>query len=256
MPEPQPHQHVLITGASSGIGEALAKAYAAPEVILTLSGRDPERLETVVKTCRDSGAEVHAVVIDVTDRTSMENWIKGADQEAPLDLVFANAGISGGTARDGEDEMQAREIFSVNLDGVLNTVWPAIHAMRPRKQGQLAILSSIAGFRGMPGAPAYSASKAAVLNYGDALRGMLADDGITVSVICPGYVVSRMTDANKFPMPFLMSAVKAAGIIKRRLARRKARIVFPWPMLWIVRTLQALPVAFTDPLLARLPKKD
>ncbi len=186
----------------------------------------------------------------------MENWIKAADQSLPLDLVFANAGISGGTARDGEDEMQAREIFSVNLDGVLNTVWPAIHAMRPRKQGQLAILSSIAGFRGMPGAPAYSASKAAVLNYGDALRGMLADDGITVSVICPGYVVSRMTDANKFPMPFLMSAVRAAGIIKRRLARGKARIVFPWPMLWIVRTLQALPVAFTDPLLARLPKKD
>ena len=164
MPEPQPHKHILITGASSGIGEALAKAYAAPEVNLTLSGRDPERLEKVVKTCRDSGAEVHAVVIDVTDRTSMENWIKGADQEAPLDLVFANAGISGGTARNGEDEMQAREIFSVNLDGVLNTVWPAIHAMRPRKQGQLAILSSIAGFRGMPGAPAYSASKAAVLN--------------------------------------------------------------------------------------------
>ena len=247
---------ILITGASSGIGEALALAYAADGIYLALSGRDKERLDDVAQACRNKGAEVRADVMDVTDQAAMAAWIGACDSVAPLDLVIANAGISGGTARDGEAESQAREIFAVNLDGVLNTIWPAIHAMRPRRQGQVAIVSSVAGFRGIPGAPAYSASKAAVLNYGDALRGMLHEDGIGVSVICPGYVVSRMTAANKFPMPFLMSGEKAAGIIKRRLARGKGRIVFPWPMLWIVRTLQALPIALTDPLFRRLPKKD
>ncbi len=244
---------VLITGASSGIGAALAETYAQPGVRLFLSGRDAARLDEVRARC--AAAEVEVRVLDVADAKAMAQWIAEADSTAPLDLVIAKAGISGGTAGAGEGEDQVRRIFAVNLDGVLNTLWPVIPAMRARKSGQLAIVSSVAGFRGMPGAPAYSASKAAVLAYGDALRGELHTDGIRVSVICPGYVVSRMTDANDFPMPWLMSAGKAAGIIKRRLAQGKGRIVFPWPMLWIVRTLQALPVAITDPLLRRLPKK-
>jgi short-subunit dehydrogenase len=250
-----PHS-ILITGASSGIGAALAVAYAAPGVTLALSGRNQARLDDISTQCRESGAEVFARVINVTDIAGMKSWIDEMDAQSPLDLVIANAGISSGSARDSEEEAQTRSIFSVNLEGVLNTIWPAIDAMRPRKTGQLAIVASIAGFRGLPGAPAYSASKAAVLNYGDALRGMLLVDGIHVSVICPGYVVSRMTDTNTFPMPFLMSADKAAGIIKRRLAKAKGRIVFPWPMLWLMRVLQALPIALTDPFLSRLPKKN
>jgi len=244
---------VLITGASSGIGAALAEAYARPGVRLFLGGRDAARLDAVAARC--TAAEVETRVLDVTDAAAMARWIAEADAEAPLDLVIANAGISGGTAGAGEGEAQVRRIFAVNLDGVLNTLWPVIPAMRARRSGQLAIVSSVAGFRGIPGSPAYSASKAAVLAYGDALRGELHADGVHVAVICPGYVVSRMTDANDFPMPWLMPAEKAAGIIKRRLARGKGRIVFPWPMLWTVRVLQALPIALTDPLLRRLPKK-
>jgi short-subunit dehydrogenase len=244
---------VLITGASSGIGAALAEAYARPGVRLFLAGRDAARLDAVAARC--TAAEVETRVLDVTDAADMARWIAEADAEAPLGLVIANAGISGGTAGGGEGEAQVRRIFAVNLDGVLNTLWPVIPAMRARRSGQLAIVSSVAGFRGIPGSPAYSASKAAVLAYGDALRGELHADGVHVAVICPGYVVSRMTDANDFPMPWLMPAEKAAGIIKRRLARGKGRIVFPWPMLWTVRVLQALPIALTDPLLRRLPKK-
>jgi short-subunit dehydrogenase len=244
---------VLITGASSGIGAALAEAYARPGVRLFLAGRDAARLDAVAARC--TAAEVETRVLDVTDAAAMARWIAEADAEAPLGLVIANAGISGGTAGGGEGEAQVRRIFAVNLDGVLNTLWPVIPAMRARRSGQLAIVSSVAGFRGIPGSPAYSASKAAVLAYGDALRGELHADGVHVAVICPGYVVSRMTDANDFPMPWLMPAEKAAGIIKRRLARGKGRIVFPWPMLWTVRVLQALPIALTDPLLRRLPKK-
>ncbi len=256
MPYARNPRSILITGASSGIGAALAIAYAAPGVTLALSGRNQARLDEIAQQCSESGANVKTLVIDVTDRVAMKAWINDLDDETPLDLVVANAGISGGASRDGEEERQTRDIFSINLDGVLNTMWPAIEAMRPRKAGQLGIVSSIAGFRGLPGAPAYSASKAAVLNYGDALRGMLHEDGIHVSVICPGYVVSRMTDTNNFPMPFLMPADKAAKIIKQGLANTRGRIAFPWPMFWLVRLLQALPIALTDPVLRRLPKKE
>jgi short-subunit dehydrogenase len=128
--------------------------------------------------------------------------------------------------------------------------------MRKRGRGHIAITSSIAGFRGMPGAPAYSASKAAVKAYGEALRGWLAADGVRVSVICPGYVESRMTAGNAFPMPFLMSAERAARIIKRGIEHNRARIVFPWPTATAAWLLGFLPPAWTDPLLTRLPKKE
>ena len=248
-------KHILITGASSGIGKALAEAYAAPGISLALSGRDQSRLDKVALNCQQSGAEVNVRVIDVAERAAMVQWIDETDSARPLDLVIANAGISAGSGGTGENEEQARNIFSINMAGVLNTLWPAINLMRRRHQGQLAIISSLVAFRGLPGAPAYSASKAAVLAYGDGLRGMLHDDGIAVSVVCPGFVESRITDANDFPMPFLMSAEKAAGIIRNGLARRKARIVFPKLMHWTIRLLAMLPVALTDPVLRRAPRK-
>ena len=248
-------KHILITGASSGIGKALAEGYVAPGVSLALSGRDQSRLDKVALSCQQSGAEVSARVIDVADRDAMAQWIADTDTVRPLDLVIANAGISGGSGGTGEDEEQARDIFSVNMAGVLNTLWPAINLMRRRRQGQLAIISSLVGFRGLPGAPAYSASKAAVLAYGDGLRGMLHDDGIAVSVVCPGFVESRITDANDFPMPFLMTAEKAARIIQIGLARRKARIIFPKLMYLAIRLIAALPVALSDPILRRAPRK-
>src|SRR5690606_14084178 len=122
------------------------------------------------------------------DRAALAAWLAEVDREHPLDLVIANAGISAGTGTFGEDERQARGILAVNLDGVVNTVLAAAALMRPRRRGQIAIMSSLAGFRGFPGAPAYCASKAAVRVWGEALRGMLGRDGILVTVICPGYV--------------------------------------------------------------------
>ena len=247
---------VLITGASSGIGEALAHNYAGPGRFLALCGRNGERLQTVAKACRKFGSQVNAETVDVAERDAMARWIESVDAEHPLELVIANAGISAGTGGQGESESQARDIFAVNLAGVLNTVWPAIKAMRGRGRGQIAIVSSIAGFRGIPGTPAYSASKAAVKAYGEALRGWLAADGIKVSVVCPGFVRTRMTDKNPFPMPLIMDAGKAAGIIRRGLERNKARIIFPWPMAVAAWLLGVLPPAWIDPLLTRAPKKD
>lgn len=253
---PDAPRAILITGASSGLGEALAREYARRGRFLALSGRDEQRLRAVADACRGAGAEVKAAVVDVRDRDATRRWIAGVDAEHPLDLVIANAGIAAGTGGKGESEEQAREIFAVNMAGVLNTVWPAMDGMRERKRGQIAIISSIAGFRGFPGVPAYSASKAAVKTYGEALRGWLAADGIRVSVVTPGFIRTRMTAKNPYPMPFLMDADKAARIIRRGLRRDKARIGFPWPMVALVWLLGALPPGLTDPLMKRVPEKN
>ncbi len=246
---------ILITGASSGIGAALALAYAGPGAVLALGGRDGERLAAVAAECRALGARVQAETIDVTDRQALAAWIGRADDMAPLALVIANAGISGGTGEGDESEAQARRILAVNVDGVLNTVHPALERMRPRRAGHIAIMSSLAAFRGFPGAPAYCASKAAVRVLGESLRGSLHTSGIGVSVICPGYVESRMTAVNRFAMPMLMPADRAARIIRRGIAANRGRIAFPWPVYAAVRLLAGLPTAWTDPLLRRLPRK-
>ncbi len=246
---------IVITGASSGIGAALALAYAAPGVALGLTGRDPARLEATAMQCRAQGALVEAGVVDATDRAAMAGWLAGFDAVHPADLVIANAGISAGTGLGGETEEQARRIFAVNLDGVLNTLYPALAAMRRRGHGQVAVMASLAGFRGVPGAPAYCASKAAVRVLGESLRGELAGQGIGVSVICPGFVKSGMTAGNPFPMPFLMETDRAAEHIKRRLARNQGRIAFPWPMAAAVWLLMALPSGLVDRLVALTPRK-
>ncbi len=248
---------VLISGASSGIGAALALAYARKGVFLTLGGRDLARLEAVSERCRALGAQVSAARVDVTDRAATAAWVTDAN----ADLVIANAGISAGTGGEGESDAQVRRIFAVNVDGVFNTVHPAIEAMRARapngegRRGQIAIMASLAGFRGFAGAPAYCASKAAVKVYGEALRPDLEALGIGVSVICPGYVRSGMTEANDFPMPFLMDADKAAAIIKRGLARNAARIAFPFPMYMAAWLCGALPPGWLDATMRRLPRK-
>jgi short-subunit dehydrogenase len=261
---------ILITGASSGIGRALALHYAGAGTFLALSGRDSGRLATVAQACRARGADVATETVDVRNRDAMSAWISGVDEEHPLDLIVANAGVSGGTGdagdpqagdpqagnpQAGEEEAQVREIFAVNLSGVLNTVWPALPSLRARSRGQIAIISSLAGFIGLPGAPAYGASKAAVRSYGEGLRGWLAGEGIRVSVVCPGFVESRITAQNTFPMPFFMTAEKAAAIIARGLARNQGRIAFPWPMALTMGLLNALPAEWASRLMRRAPKK-
>ncbi|NQV98079.1 MAG: SDR family NAD(P)-dependent oxidoreductase [Rhodospirillales bacterium] len=246
---------ILITGASSGIGRALALAYAAPGVRLALCGRSPERLQEIADLCRARGAQISPQRLDVQDRLATKDWVTEIDRKQPLDLVIACAGIASGTGVVGNEEEQTRDIFAVNLAGTLNTVLPLIEPMKLRQSGQIALLSSLAGFRGMPTAPAYAASKAAVRSYGEGLRGRLAGDGIGVSVICPGFVRSRITDTNDFAMPFFMEADKAARIIQTGLRRNKPRIAFPWQAYLLVRIVSALPLAWTDGYLSRGPKK-
>lgn len=223
--------------------------------MLALTGRDAGRLAEVARACQAQGAEVLAETVSVEDKAAMAAFVRRAETLAPLDLVVANAGISRSLRELADLDLLTRETFAANVDGVFNTLHPAIELMLPRRRGQLAIVSSIAGFRGLPGAVAYSASKAAVRAYGEALRGRLARQGIGVSVICPGYVRSRMTARNRFPMPFIMDATRAAAIIRRGLERNRGRIAFPWPMYALIRLATMLPERIVDRLMTRLPEK-
>jgi short-subunit dehydrogenase len=248
---------IFITGASSGIGQALAEYYAAPGITLVLTGRDQGRLEAVARKLEDKGAKIHAACIDVTDRGAMAEWIEKIWDIAPFDLVIANAGISGGSGgfESGEPVAQAREIFNVNVTGVLNTVEPVIPLMLQQQKGQIALMSSLAGFQGWPSSPGYSASKGAVRFYGEALRGTLKLHNIKVNVICPGFVTSRMTAVNPYKMPFIMPADKAASIIAQGLSKNKARIAFPGVTYAFSWLLSVLPLWISEKILAKTPQK-
>jgi short-subunit dehydrogenase len=219
---------IVITGASSGIGEALALDYAAPGVALALTGRDAARLEAVAAACRTKGAEVVADTVDVVDREKLAAWLTAFDDAHPVDLLIANAGISIDKDNSSLDDFSViRKTFDVNVGGVLNTVEPLMSRLMARRRGQIAIVSSLASFIGLPYSASYNASKAAVRVWGESIRYVLKKSGIGVTVICPGFVVSRMTANAPFPMPFLMSAARASAIIRRGLERNHARIAFP-----------------------------
>ncbi|MBP7710060.1 MAG: SDR family NAD(P)-dependent oxidoreductase [Rickettsiales bacterium] len=248
-------KNILITGAGSGIGRALAIAYSAPDVNLFLCGRNLEKLQTTKILCEELKANVLLEIADVCDELAMKNWIEKIEAIHELDLVIANAGISAGTAGGLESFTQIKKIFSTNLDGVLNVIHPVIEKMKVRRKGQIALVSSLAGFRGLPSSPAYSASKSAVRVYGEGLRGNLAKIGIEVNLICPGYIKTPMTDVNEFPMPFLMGVEECAKVVKNGLAKNKSRIAFPFPLYFVVWLATLLSTKITDPIFAKLPGK-
>ncbi len=248
-------KNILISGAGSGIGRALAIAYSKAGVNLFLCGRNLEKLQTTKILCEELKANVLLQIVDVSDTWATKSWLEKIEENYQLDLVIANAGISAGTCGDLESFAQVKKIFSTNLDGVLNLIHPAIEKMKLRKKGQIGIVSSLAGFRGLPSSPAYSASKSAVRVYSEGLRGNLAKFNIAVNAICPGYVKTPMTDVNEFPMPFLMTAEKCAAIIKRGLEENKSRIAFPFSLYFVVWLATLLSCRITDPIFARLPAK-
>lgn len=248
-------KNILITGAGSGIGRALAIAYSKEGVNLFLCGRNLEKLQEAKILCEALKANVLLESIDVCDEVATRNWIEKIEENHQLDLVIASAGISAGTAGGPESFDQIKKIFDTNLSGTLNAIHPAIEKMLIRKRGQIALISSLAGFRGLPSSPAYSASKSAVRVYAESLRGNLAKSGIEVNAICPGYIKTPMTDVNDFPMPFLMDATKCALIIKSGLEINKSRIAFPFPLYFVVWLATLLSTKITDPIFAKLPGK-
>jgi short-subunit dehydrogenase len=236
----------LITGASSGIGAALAVALATPGVTLHLSGRNAARLEAVAQTCRGRGVVVTTTALDVRDADAMAAWISGAGH---LDLVVANAGISGRSHEGGAESWdQTRALFETNLGGVLNTVLPAMAVMAKQPppgasgvRGRIAVIASIAAFMASPDSSAYCASKAAVDSWIVASAPEARQRGIVLTSICPGFIRTAMTAGYRFPMPGLMDADRAALIILRGVAAGRVRVVFPWWMGLAARIAGLLP---------------
>lgn len=249
---------ILITGASAGLGAALAVESAAPGVVLHLSARDAARLAGTVAACEAKGATVHPVGLDVRDAAGMAAWIGGAGR---LDLVIANAGISAGTGHGSEAPEIVRDIFETNVTGVLNTALPAITAMATQApgpdglRGRVAVIASIAAFVAGPTAPAYCASKAAVQRWAEARDATERKRGIRVHAICPGFIRTAITDRNAFPMPGLMEPEQAARLTLAGIRAGRLRIVYPWPLYAMSRVMGALPPGWRNRLLLRLPPK-
>jgi short-subunit dehydrogenase len=244
---------VVITGASSGLGAALARAYAAPQVALGLTGRDRVRLAATARACEAGGATVTTAAIDVVDRAAMESWLLGFDRDHPVELLVANAGIAAGTdpANPSEGVDIAAAQIAVNLLGAINTVEPLVPAMCARGRGRIIVVASLAALRGLPYSPGYCASKAGLRAYAEALRPRLAPYGVGIAVACPGFFASAMSDRWDGPKPLLMSGERAAAHIRRSIERGRRRIVFPWLLALGMRFCDLAPAVLGDAILRR-----
>ena len=239
---------IVITGASGGIGGALARLYAAPGVTLCLTGRDAARLEEVTADCRKAGAEVVAFPLDVRDRAAVHEGLRAFDARFPVDLLIANAGVSAGLGpnRARETDEEAERLADINYKGTVHTVSALVDAMRERQAGHIALVSSLAGLRALPEMPSYSATKAAILAYGESLRGWLKPDRVAVTTICPGFVTSPMSERHIGAKPFEITADKAAVIIARGLRRQRRLVAFPWQLVLAIRLGNMVPAPIAD----------
>jgi short-subunit dehydrogenase len=239
---------VLITGATGGIGAALARAYAQTGRTLILHGRDASRLASLTRECELRGAEVHGVTFDLRDATAAIAVLREISSQHAIDLAIVNAGVSRaiGAGLETESWDAARAVLAVNLDGAIATVAGVLPEMRRRGSGQIAIVSSLAAYFGLPITPIYCASKAALKVYGEALRGWLSPQGIAVNVVLPGFVRTPMSERFPGAMPFLMSPERAADLIRRGLGHNRARIAFPSRLAWAMWFLSALPAALSQ----------
>ena len=233
---------VLITGASAGLGRALALALAAPGVELGLVARRPERLAAVAEAVQALGARAWTFPADVGDAAAMREAGGGfAAQAGGVTHVFANAGISEPDRVLQGDPALLGEMMRINVIGVINTLLPLVPIMVQQRRGHLVAISSVASFRALPGKGGYCASKGAVNMLMDGFRPRLRPHGISLSTICPGFIATELTDKNRYPMPFMLSAERAAELTLRAVARGRRQVVFPWQMRLIVPLLRRLP---------------
>ena len=244
-------RNIVVTGASSGLGAGLALSYAAPGVTLALIGRNQQRLEATAASCRAKGATVESGLFDVGDAEPLGQWLLAFDDRAPLDLVAACAGVSAGTTADGRTEGIALAAMQVrsNLIGTMNVIEPLLPRLMGRRAGQVAVVSSVAGLRGLPYSPGYSASKAGVRAYGEGLRALLRHCGVAVTVVVPGFFDTPMTDRFIGDKPFLISLDRAVGHMRRGLDGRRARVTFPWLFALGIRLTDLMPAALGDRIL-------
>lgn len=233
---------IWITGASTGIGRAVALAYARQGSIVAASARDGKALEAL---SQESGGKIHAYPLDVTDRAANLALVDRIEADlGPIDLTILNAGTHHEVTAATFDPAVFDKLFAVNFFGVVNGLAAIMPRCISRRSGHIAIVSSVAGYRGLPSASAYGASKAALINMAEALQPDLDQHGVTLSLINPGFVRTPLTDLNEFPMPFLMEVDAAASRVVSGLARGGFEITFPRRFTFMLKFLRILPISW------------
>ena len=231
---------VVISGASGGLGLALAKLYLQQGAQVAACARRTEQLEALSS---QYPGQVYCYTLDVRDAPALQAAAQDFITRAGLpDIVIANAGVSSGTLTEHPEDVEIfQQVMDINVMGVVKTFQPFVGAMRKAGSGTLVGMASVAGFRGLPGAGAYSASKAALISYLESLRVELHGSGISVVTLCPGYIETPMTAINPYPMPFILPADEAALRIARVIKARKVFAVVPWQMGLVGHVLKRLP---------------
>jgi short-subunit dehydrogenase len=245
---------VFITGASSGIGAAFAAHYAREGAELGLCARRLAPIQALLTSLGIKGACYQA---DVTDSKALQAAASDfIARFGPPDIVIANAGVGAGTLTENADDLGVfRTIMDTNVLGMVTTFQPFVAAMRERAGGTLVGIASVAGFRGLPGGGAYSASKSAAITYLESLRVELRGSGVSVVTICPGYIRTPLTEHNRYRMPFLIDADDAVRRMARVIAAKRRFAVIPWQMALVSVVLRRLPRGLYDRLFARAPRK-
>jgi short-subunit dehydrogenase len=249
---------VFLTGASSGIGMALARHYARAGAIVGLVARRGDALAALAAECRRAfpSCTVSTYALDVRDADALASAAAQFIAEHGLpDVVIANAGISKGVATGHGDLEAFREVMDVNCFGMAATFEPFAARMAAARHGALVGIASVAGLRGLPGSGAYSASKAAALTYLESLRVEMRPHGVAVVTIAPGYIRTPMTAHNPYPMPFLMDAERFAAKAAQAIERKSRFAIFPWPMRIAAALLRALPRGLYDRVFEKAPRK-
>ncbi|HQS37669.1 MAG: short-chain dehydrogenase [Methylotenera sp. 24-45-7] len=253
---------VFITGASSGIGQALAFEYAQryqnEKTFIGLVARRSEHLQKLQQTLQLL-ANVQCVIyaLDVRDHSALANAARDfIHQFGAPDVVIASAGVSSGTLTEQQADVAAfQAVMDINVMGLVHTFQPFISSMRGAGKGQLVGIASVAGVRGLPGAGAYSASKAAAIAYLESLRVEMLHHNIAVTTIAPGYIRTPMTDINTYSMPFLMDADIAAKKFVSAIEQKRRFVVIPWQMGWVARLMRLIPPVLWDLLAKNAPHK-
>ena len=245
---------VVISGASSGLGLALAQYYLERGAVVGAIARRADLLQALSE---QFPLQVYCYPLDVRDTAAVQTAAQDFIVRAGVpDIVIANAGVSVGTLTEYAEDIDAFQwVMDTNVLGVVKTFQPFLAAMREAERGALVGIASVAGFRGLPGAGAYSASKAALISYLESLRVELRGSGVHVMTICPGYIKTPMTEVNPYPMPFILEAKQAARRIARVIEQGKSFAVVPWQMGLVGSVLKLLPDWLYDWLFSKAPHK-